>query len=162
MAFVFGSYGETYLPKELTEIVSDFTDERHINRSKIINKIITKSKKFMITDNPKFGINNFNCLEGKTVIKVFARHYTKEIFYTINPPDSKLNRQLKLSKERDSTFIYNFRKNKALIEIVNKCNEFINKKSKYTSFNSFLKERHEMVDTLGELILLNLNMFWNF
>tara|TARA_B110000971_G_C19866184_1_gene433969 strand:+ start:71 stop:559 length:489 start_codon:yes stop_codon:yes gene_type:complete len=162
MAFVFGSYGETYLPKELTEIVSDFTDERYINRSKLIKSLLEKSEKFIMGENPKFGINNFPCLEDEHRLEVFARYYSEQIFYTINPTDSELNIQLKLSKERDSILIYNFKKNKSLIEIMNKCNKVINKKSKYKSFNALLKERPEMVDTLGELILLNILVLWKF
>lgn len=161
MAFVFRSTGTLRLPSEITSILSEFTDERHINRSRIIKSLVEKSEKFIMGENPKFGINNFPCLEDEHRTEVFARYYCKQLFNKINPPDSQINKDLKTLKDANTgTTVFNFKYNTALIDIMSRCHKLSNSSSKYKSFNSFLKEEDDMVNNLGELILLNISFLW--
>tara|TARA_B110000208_G_C11754792_1_gene424795 strand:+ start:1321 stop:1812 length:492 start_codon:yes stop_codon:yes gene_type:complete len=163
MAFVFRSTGTLRLPSEITVILSDFTDERHINRSKLIKTLVEKSEKFIMGENPKFGINNFPCLEDEHRIEVFARYYCKQLFNKINPPDSQLNKDLRTVKDANTgPTVFKFKYNTALIDIMSRCHKLSNSNRKYKSFNYFLRKENDMVNNLGELVLLNIHILWKF
>uniref|UniRef100_A0A6C0B4S6 Uncharacterized protein n=1 Tax=viral metagenome TaxID=1070528 RepID=A0A6C0B4S6_9ZZZZ len=170
--FSFSPVDASCFPSVLITIISEFNDERNVNRSKFISMCLEKSDKFKklqkSNDNSAclLGVNNIVALTDFT-LKIFSENYREEIFNRVNPINSDINHTLKKLKEtNNANDIYQKQKDDFQKIILKKCKKIISRSSKYKSFDIKIKVSNNQtankVSSLYKQIINNIDNLWTY
>lgn len=170
--FSFSPVDASCFPSVLITIISEFNDERNVNRSKFISMCLEKSDKFKklqkSNDNSAclLGVNNIVALTDFT-LKIFSENYREEIFNRVNPINSDINHTLKKLKEtNNANDIYQKQKDDFQKIILKKCKKIIIRSSKYKSFDIKIKVSNNQtankVSSLYKQIINNIDNLWTY